>query len=991
MTELMGVGDDRLALAEWGDQVECTGVTRLPLGEAATMWMVTGGTFDLFAAAGGGSGRWTFLGRATTGTLVPGSPQNNDHVLVGRPSADCHLRRVQMTELDEARRHGDEALRRDLASGVDVGLRILLDALRPDLSLAQAATIALPSGEGLVLHEGHYGRVVDDIAWIKVEQGRLASSDGMLLRAGTAVFPVSGRGTFCGAPQAMVSAHTTLDLLEDGILWQQLGSRMTYLMGILQRRLEEQHGQDEAMLTAGRDAGKTVFIEAVRVVREHAESAPIDVPVDVSPSEPDAHGTPPIVEHDSIDEGTPGDRIALDAVRLVAEAAGIDRIRNRPVLGDRRLPPALRIVRAARIPHRSVRLRGTWWRTDIGPIVGHLQENGAPVALLRQDRGYVIVDPARQERTPVTAATAALLAPVGITLYRPLPDDVTSMRKLLVFGLHGCRSDLLRLVMSGTVAVTLSLLVPIAFGRILGDFVPDGQRSLIVQACLAVVAAGVVAMVFGVVQNLAVLRLEGRFEVAVQAGVWDRMLHLPSGFFNRYSTGELASAALSVNRIGELISGLAMTAVQAVLLTVVNLALQLWYNVPLALLSASLASVSVLVFVSIAKKLVVWQRAHAKLENALTNRVYQTLRGLPKLRTAAAEGYAYAQWAEAFVRSEHLRQRVQRLQNVVTVFDKTYVPFCTLMLLMLLLGPARNAMSADGILTFTVSFAAQLAATGQLIGALTSAGAVIPLFGQLEPILTEEPEVSSAKRHPGELSGAIELRNVSYRYSPDGPLVLDDVSVEIRPGEFLAVVGPSGSGKSSLLRLLVGFDSPVSGSVRYDDHDLADLDMTAVRGQCGVVLQHAEPFTGSILANIRGAEAYSMDEVREAVQMSGLADDIADLPMGVHTVLSDNGNTLSGGQRQRLMIAQALIRKPRMLFLDEATSALDNTTQQVVTNSTQALQATRVVIAHRLSTIMTADRVLVLAEGRVVQCGPPDELLKDSEGLFHQLARQQSV
>lgn len=189
--------------------------------------------------------------------------------------------------------------------------------------------------------------------------------------------------------------------------------------------------------------------------------------------------------------------------------------------------------------------------------------------------------------------------------------------------------------------------------------------------------------------------------------------------------------------------------------------------------------------------------------------------------------------------------------------------------------------------------------------------------------------------------------------------------------------------------MLIGFDRPTSGGVLYDGQDLGSLDQAAVRRQCGVVLQNAQPFTGSILDCICGAELHTLEEAWEAAEMAGLAEDIRRMPMGMHTVLSDGGGTVSGGQRQRLMIAQALIRRPRILFFDEATSALDNETQRVVIESTRALRATRVVIAHRLSTVLDADRVIVMSDGRIAQQGPPAELLADTGGLFHELVRRQ--
>jgi ABC-type bacteriocin/lantibiotic exporter with double-glycine peptidase domain len=384
-----------------------------------------------------------------------------------------------------------------------------------------------------------------------------------------------------------------------------------------------------------------------------------------------------------------------------------------------------------------------------------------------------------------------------------------------------------------------------------------------------------------------------------------------------------------------------------------------------------------------------WQRRAIELGNKLNNRAYQTLRGLPKLRVAAAESFAFAAWAEDFARSRELQQRVGRIKNVTAVLNAVTLPLCSLAMFMLLAGPARGSLTASGFLTFNSAVTLMLTSVTQLTGALVSAVAVLPMIEQLEPVLQAAPEAPSSAAQPGELTGRIEARGLSFRYGDDGPLVLDGVSMVAEPGEFVAIVGASGCGKSTLLRLLIGFDRPESGSVLYDGQDLAALDQAAVRRQCGVVLQSAQPYTGSILDCIRGSGAYSLEETWQAAALAGLAEDIKAMPMGLHTVLSDGGGAISGGQRQRLMIAQALIRRPRVLFLDEATSALDNATQRIVIDSTRALRATRIVIAHRLSTVMDADRVIVMSDGRIVQQGPPAQLLADQQGLFHQLIKRQ--
>jgi ATP-binding cassette subfamily C protein len=234
------------------------------------------------------------------------------------------------------------------------------------------------------------------------------------------------------------------------------------------------------------------------------------------------------------------------------------------------------------------------------------------------------------------------------------------------------------------------------------------------------------------------------------------------------------------------------------------------------------------------------------------------------------------------------------------------------------------------------------------------------------------------------------MSQVTFGYIAGAPPIIDDVSFEIRPGEFVAFVGPSGGGKSTILRLLLGFERPGRGAVYFDGQDLASIDVNAIRRQSAVVLQHSKLLVGDIFTNIVGASPLTHDDAWRAAEMAGLADDINAMPMGLHTVISEGGSTLSGGQRQRLLIARALVRKPRVVFFDEATSALDNRSQDIVTRSLERMEATRIVIAHRLTTVQRADRIFVMSKGRIVQQGTYDDLL-ETEGLFRNLAERQLV
>jgi ABC-type bacteriocin/lantibiotic exporter with double-glycine peptidase domain len=299
-----------------------------------------------------------------------------------------------------------------------------------------------------------------------------------------------------------------------------------------------------------------------------------------------------------------------------------------------------------------------------------------------------------------------------------------------------------------------------------------------------------------------------------------------------------------------------------------------------------------------------------------------------------------------------------------------------------------GSVSTGDFVAFNTAFAQFLFASAGITTAFTTILQAAPFYERAKPILQALPEVDTQKPDPGELSGQVELNHVTFRYDPDGPLVLDDVTLRAEPGEFVAVVGPSGAGKSSLLRQLLGFEEPESGSVYYDDHDLSELNVQAVRRQMGVVLQNGRLMSGTIFQNIAGVSQLTMEGAWEAARMAGLDGDIEMMPMGMFTFLGEGSSTLSGGQRQRLMIARAIASRPRILLFDEATSALDNRTQAIVSSSLEALMATRIVIAHRLSTIMNADRIYVLDAGRVVQSGTYAELM-ELEGPFRDLATRQ--
>jgi len=422
---------------------------------------------------------------------------------------------------------------------------------------------------------------------------------------------------------------------------------------------------------------------------------------------------------------------------------------------------------------------------------------------------------------------------------------------------------------------------------------------------------------------------------------------------------------------------------------VFSFALMFYFDFRLALIALALTLLRAAVILAVCALRLSRERRHFELSGKAQALLVQFLTGVAKLRVAFATGRALAVWARKFAAEKREFVASQRLANALSVFEAAFPTAATMAIFAGAWSRlAEGPLDTGEFLAFFLAFGQSMAAVGALATSLAEMLVVIPRLDRLKPLMAEDAEIGEPRNPPGELSGAIELGQVTFRYAPEGPKVLDKVTLRVTKGEYVAVVGPSGSGKSTLFRLLLGFEKPESGAVFFDGKPLGTLDIGAVRRQIGVVLQNGKLTAGSLYENICGSAQHPLERAWEAARLAGLADDIEAMPMGMHTVVAEGMDTLSGGQRQRLMIARALVHHPRILLFDEATSALDNRTQAVVSASLAGLNVTRIVIAQRLSTVKSADRILVLSGGEIVQTGAFEELAA-APGLFADLVRRQ--
>lgn len=836
---------------------------------------------------------------------------------------------------------------------------------RPAAAAAAAAVdepVAVAAGS--LLHASRGG------LWIVPGEGRLS-----LLESGTAIaaaMPIAAGLAVQAEEDCVVECLATSDALARGLERTGLAAFHAAIVAQLGRRIEDEEKLQHDRMTARAAVDRRHMAAGLRQLAGIAGF--------VSPQAPASRASSPL-------------HIALNAV---AARQGVV-LSRMPRFAGGAEPNIRSLARANGIGLRSVLLREEWWRRDSGALLGWYGEARAPVALLPDGVSYRAWDAAAGTSVQLDRDGAAEIAPRAIMLYRPLPDDIAGIGALLAFAARGLGRELRSIILLGLLAGALATLLPLATGYLFGSVVPRAERGQVIAVIIGLGLAALGAGVFDLSKAIALLRFEARLEAAMQPALVHRMLGLPVNFFRRFGTGELTNRVLAVQSMRRLLAGNTLVSLLSALFALTSLGVILFYSPLLALVATVIVGIGAAISAGLGILELRQEQARVVLRGREDGLLIQVLQGIAKLRVAAGEARVFAVWAELFGQQKRRFLAAQRYAGVSAIFAEIY-PIVALLALFLiasrLLMPLAGERAPDGsldlggFLAINAAFGQLLAATTAMARAAATALELLPLFQRLRPIIAASPEARDGKSEAPPLSGAIELSHVTFRYTAGSRPVLDDVSLRIEPGAFAAFVGPSGSGKSTMLRLLLGFESAESGDVLYDGQSVSTLDTGSLRRQIGVVLQHCRIATGSIFDNITSGLPYTLDDAWAAARLAGIADDIEAMPMGMHTLLMEGSTTLSGGQRQRLMIARALIGRPRILLFDEATSALDNRSQELVMQSLERLSATRIVIAHRLSTVERADRIFVLERGRIIEEGAYAALI-DADGAFSKLARRQ--
>ena len=683
---------------------------------------------------------------------------------------------------------------------------------------------------------------------------------------------------------------------------------------------------------------------------------------------------------------------AMKAVRYAAKALKAEEIEFEKVrqrVSDRFDIPT--IANASNLLCREVVLEPDWFKGDCGVIIGKLDQNY--VVCSPEGFGYAMYDTAADKKQKLNKKTARKIDPKAHMIERSLPGKALKLKDLFRFGLKDMGTmDVVSILVLGLITTLIGILLPTLNQKIYDDYIPLGNQSELAQLCLVIGAFMIGNLFFSMVKSIAEFRMQSRIGYRIQDAAYHRIFRLPESFFHTIDSADLAQRLMSIGgTINNYVSSIVITGVSTAF-SLLYLVRMFKYGSKLAWISLLMIAIYLMLMVVLSILTLRFQKDEAEKQGSASSKLYQYLNGIAKIRMAGAEDRAIYDYMVPFSDIQTLEIRENRLTAFSQVLSGASSIIFSMVLYVLvknILKDPKATITMGAFMGFNTAFGSFSGAMEQLIQKGLSFYQTKPTVDRFKPIFETACEDEEDSEFPGELEGRIGVNHVSFSYSKGDKLVLDDINIEIKPGEYVGIVGSSGCGKSTLLKLLMGFEKPLSGQIVYDGRDIQKLNKYALRQKLGVVLQNGQLIAGSIQENITiTAPKATTKDVQRVLEQVGLKDDVAQMPMGIHTMLSENSGTISGGQKQRMLIARAIISDPKILIFDEATSALDNITQATVSESLDKMNVTRIVVAHRLSTIEHCDRIFVMDKGKIVEEGKYHELMR-KHGLFYELAIRQ--
>ncbi len=958
---------ERLALQS-GAPTPCAGNLPIDLDDPRRAWFIEKGAVDLFLVErqdGEDQASPQHLFRADAGRLLPGvAPQikGTAFSLRAKGLPGTVLRRLS-TERLSAISSAELAERID-AWIADLSTELSRDAgrrPRPD-SPIQPGELSLNAGDTLSSRQG--------VAWIS----RLPQGAGLFLglidpaesdlpdRAATPLTPATWLTLM---ETTKVSVRSSRELAEEGLLLPALASF---------------HGTAFAHERLNRDlaAADQANLERDRVTNRRGDE--------------DRARRHLFNLYDRPDQGAADAKgeALLEALKVIGEREGIEfqwparpgATDSVPALGD--------VLDASGARARQVRLawEERWWVGDGGAMLAFREADGRPVALLPGALGrYREVERAGSRGVRVTPQRAKALGPDAWVFYQPLTPGEARPRDLYRLVRKGLAADFLRFVAAGLIGGLVMLAPAAMVGFVADEVIPTGEVGLLRLAVATLAALALAGALLHILQGMALMRLEGRGAFRLEAAFWDRLLRLPLSLLRRYPAGDLAMRGMTFQTLRDAARDVVATAALSIVFSLPAFLLIFYHDATLGIVTVVFGFFSLAVTLALGLRQVPPHDRVTRTVHRMAGQLFQFTNGISKLRVGDAEGTAFAVLARGYRERKRAESGLGALEDHSRAFGAA-VPLLGGAALFLMMEPGREGVEVGDFLVVYLAFMVFQVAVAKLGSSFGAVAAIVSAFRQIRPFLSATPETSSEGERVESLGGEVALDHITFRYDPEGPLILDDVTIRAHPGEFVAIAGESGAGKSTIFRIALGLDQPSSGAVYYDGRDLRRLNLKQLRRKVGVVPQDVQLHPEDIWDNIVGdQEGVGAEEAWAVARAASVERDIRAMPMGMMTCVGGGGLT-SGGESQRIMIAHALIEHPRVMLLDEATNWLDNDNQARIMDNLANLRSTRIVIAHRLSTLRQADRIYVMREGKVVEIGTFETLMEIS-GVFWNLVRRQ--
>ncbi len=963
--------------ARSGTPVPCAGNLPVRLDSPDSVWFIDQGSVNLFLVEfkdGVEQAAPQHLLRRESHWLLPGvapdEPGNDEDTtlsLVAKGQPGTLLKRLPASLLSEV-------CPAELAEQADTWLAAVTDTLSRFANPVPRPTALAEPGLTQTLRPCTLS-VRRDVVWVSepprgaslfmglVDQAEL----GQASDPDEAVVPLTRTSWLTLFDEATLSCRSTESLARQDMLLPALARfhAIAFALERLNRRLAV---VDDANLERARTTGRRTAERAARQRLFNIYDLPIDRETSVE------------------------DTTLPDALRVIGRHEGIEfKIPARSGPSDS--PVGLvDVLDASGVRARRVRFdaEGNWWRGDSNALLAFRAEDGQPVALLPGRFGhYREIDPISKRSVRVTADRAGLLEENAWMFYRPLPPGNVKPADLLRIALHGSVADLARLVIAGLPGGLIKLVPALALGFVANQIAAGGGAGALYAVVVTVAGFGLLGSLLHLLQSTAMMRLEGRSASRLEAAFWDRLMRLPPSILHRHPSGDLAMSGMTFQNLRDGLQGVAADSLLSIIFLLPVLGVIFFYDATLGVVALAFSLASLLVTAALGLRQISPYGRMLSAARRVAGRLFQIVGGIAKLRVENAEGSAFAIWARDYRDQKRAELELGALEGHLRAFGAA-LPFLAAAVLLsaIAAGGSRNIPVGDFLVVYTVFiiFQSAIARLGESFGTIA---AMLPAIDHMRPLLAAVPEAEVEGQPVEYLGGDILFDRISFRYDPDGPLILDDVTIRASPGEFVAIAGESGAGKSTLFRLALGIDRPTAGAVYYDGRDLRHLNLKQVRRKIGAVPQsvglHPQDLWDNLVSH---RDEVASEEVWKAVRIAEVEDEIKGMPMGMMTMVGTSGAVLSGGESQRVTIARAVIGSPRIMLLDEATNWLDNESQAKVMQNLAVQTSTRIIIAHRLSTLEQADRIYVLQAGKVVQCGSFDELM-DVDGVFRELIKRQ--